>query len=397
MTSTDNQITQTDYSDSITNQKLQQKSVNKQFKPLLVKPINGIQMLFAESYINGLEIPDALCLNLLTNSTKFLYKNLSSLMIAYDWVQKESDRLAEGSHELMDIQYNLPEQMFKLMLGESELMYPKYTMALWEQGAANLEQAQIAMLEDLIAKAQIVDGDEILDIGCGWGSAANYILQKFPNVKVTGLNLSHEQCEYIRKQIANSNSPFSSDRFTLYEADFNDIVLADQFDKIISLGMFEHIGNLTKSFAKVASFLKPDGKVLIHIFSITLSHNIWAPFIQKYIFPYARVWHYDFIPNCNKDLKTIDQWYINGMNYAQTLRAWLKNFDKHQDIIKTLDFGMDYARFRRIWRLYLIWCIAYFEAGQGNFLGNGQYLMVPNFQETQAGRVDLGTSSRPRA
>ncbi len=375
MTSTD-KIQQSDLSLSVNHQNVQQKSVAKQFKPLMVKPINGIQLLFAESYINGLEIPDALCLKLLTNTTAFFYKNLSSLMIAYDWVTKESDRLAEGSEELMDIQYNLSEQMFKLMLGESELMYPKYTMALWSKGASNLAEAQIAMLDDVIEKAQIADGDEILDLGCGWGSAANYILQKFPHAKVTSLNLSHEQCEYIRKQMNNPNSSLSSDRFTLCEADFNDLVLPQKFDKIIAIGLFEHIGNLTKSFAKVASCLKPEGKVFIHIISSSLSHNFWPPFIQKYIFPYARVWHYDFIPNCNQDLKTIDQWFINGLNYAKTLRAWLKNFDENQDVIKTLDFGMDYRRFRRIWRLYLLWCIAYFEAGQGDFLGNGQYLMV---------------------
>ena len=247
-----------------------------------------------------------------------------------------------------------------------------------EKGASNLEEAQIAMLDDLITKAQIEDGDEILDIGCGWGSAVNYILQKFPNARVTGLNLSHQQCAYMRKQFHNPNSPLNSDRFTLCEIDFNDITLLQKFDKIITIGLFEHIGNLTKAFKKVASFLKPDGKAFIHIISTTLSHNFWPPFIQQYIFPYARVWHYDYIPDCNQHLQTVDRWYLNGMNYAQTLRAWLNNFDEHQDAIKKLDFGMDYARFRRIWRLYLIWCIAYFEAGRGRFLGNGQYLMIPH-------------------
>lgn len=376
MTSTNN-IQQVDCHSSKP-EKLQQNYASNHFNPLLVRPINAIQMLFAESYINGLVIPDSLCLKLLTQLTEFFYRKSPYLMISHDWVAKESDRLAEASQELMEIQYNLPEQMFKLMLGESELMYPKYTMALWEKGAVNLEEAQIAMLEDAIAKAEIVDGDEILDIGCGWGSAANYLLQKFPNVKVTGLNLSHEQCEYIRKQMSNKNSSLSSDRFTLCEADFNDVNFSQQFDKIVSFGVFEHIGNLTKSFAKVASFLKPDGKVFIHIFAVRLPNNIMAPFIHKYVFPYARVWRYDFIPQCNKDLKTVDKWFIHGSNYARTFRNWLKNFDKHQDIIKTLDYGMDYARFRRIWRLYLIWCVAYFEAGRGNFLGNGQYLMVRN-------------------
>ena len=375
MTSSHN-INQLETSTSVSAQNIQKNSVAQQYNPLMVKPVNAIQMLFAESYINGLEIPDALCLKLLTNLTEFFYKKAPHLMIAYDWVAKESERLAEGSQELMNIQYNRPEEMFKLMLGESELMYPKYTMALWEKGASNLEQAQVAMLDDLLQKAQITDGDEILDIGCGWGSAVNYILQKFPNAKVTGLNLSSGQCEYMRKQMNNPNSSLSSDRFTLCEADFNDVIFRQKFDKVITLGAFEHIGNLTKSFAKIASFLKPEGKVFIHISSVRLPNNIMAPFMHKYIFPYARVWHYDFIPECNKDLKTIDRWHINGMNYAQTFRAWLKNFDDNQDVIKTLDFGMNYSRFRRIWRLYLQWCIAYFEAGQGNFLGNGQYLMV---------------------
>jgi cyclopropane-fatty-acyl-phospholipid synthase len=374
MTSARN-IKQLDYSSS-DSQSISPSS--NRYNPLLVKPINWLQILFAESYINGLEIPDSWCLKLLTNLTKFFYTKAPSLMIAYDWVAQESDRLAEGSQELMDLQYNRPEEMFKLMLGESDLMYPKYTMALWEQGASNLEEAQVAMLDDLIEKAQIADGDKILDLGCGWGSAANYILQKFPNAKVTGLNFSHGQCQYIRQQMNKPNSALNSTRFTLVEADFNDVVFEQKFDRVITLGAFEHIGNLTKSFAKIASCLKPGGKVLVHIFSVRLPNNIMAPFMHQYIFPHARVWHYDFIPNCDRDLKSINRWYINGLNYAQTFRNWLKNFDDHQDVIKTLDFGMDYSKFRRIWRLYLMWCVAYFEAGEGSYLGNGQYLMVQN-------------------
>ena len=376
MTST-NKLNQSGTSLAYPHNSTTNNTANK-YNPWIVKPINWLQMVFAESYINGWEISDDLCLKLLTNLTKFFYQQAPYLMIPYGWVERESDRLAEGSQELMDIQYNLSEQMFKLMLGESELMYPKYTMALWERGASTLEQAQIAMLDDVIEKAGIVDGDEILDLGCGWGSAANYILHKFPDAKVTSLNLSHGQCEYIRKQMKNPNSPLSSDRFTLCEADFNDITFTQKFDKIIAIGLFEHIGNPTKSLKKIASFLKPKGKVFIHIFSVRLPNNIWAPFMQKYIFPYARVWRYDFISNCNQDLETVNKWYLNGSNYAQTLRAWLKNFDEHQDEIKNLNFGTDYNKFRRIWRLYLIWCVAYFEAGRGDFLGNGQYLMVPN-------------------
>jgi cyclopropane-fatty-acyl-phospholipid synthase len=103
---------------------------------------------------------------------------------------------------------------------------------------------------------------------------------------------------------------------------------------------------------------------------------MFNPFINKYIFPRARVWHYDVIPSCDRDLKTIAKWFLNGSNYLKTLKNWLKNFDDNQEKIKTLDYGMDYQKFRRMWRLYLILCIALFDACNGEVLGNGQYLLT---------------------
>ncbi len=337
---------------------------------------NAISMAGAEAYINGLEIPDPVLESFFDVSVQICYKYFPSLLVPYEWLLKESDRVAEGSQELMNIQYNLPEEMFRLMLRETELLYPKYTMALWEKGATNLEQAQMHMLDDSIEKADIQDGDEILDLGCGWGSASNYILSRFPHVKVTALNLSHEQCEYMRKKMQDPTSYLSSDRFTLYEQDFNDANFETKFDKIIAIGLFEHVGNLTKSFQKLASFLKDDGKVFIHIIITSLADNITHPFIDKYIFPNMRVWNYDVIPKINKDLKTVNRWYLNGANYSKTLRNWLSNFDQNQAKVKDLNYGMNYAKFRRLWRLYLILCIHHFDGCDGQILGNGQYLLV---------------------
>jgi cyclopropane-fatty-acyl-phospholipid synthase len=337
---------------------------------------NAISMAGAEAYINGLETPDPVLKSFLDASVQICYKYFPSLLVPYEWLSKESDRLAEGTQELMNIQYNLPEEMFSLMLKETELLYPKYTMALWEKGADNLEQAQMHMLDDLIEKAGIQDGDKILDLGCGWGSFSNYILSRFPHVQVTALNLSHGQCEYMRKKMQDPTSYLSSDRFTLDEKDFNDIDFETKFDKILAIGLFEHIGNLTKSFQKLADLLKDDGKVLIHIITTTLPYNITHPFINKYIFPNMRVWSYDTIPKINKDLKTINRWYLNGANYSKTLRNWLSNFDQNQAQVKDLNYGMNYAKFRRLWRLYLLLCIHYFDGCDGQILGNGQYLLV---------------------
>jgi cyclopropane-fatty-acyl-phospholipid synthase len=136
------------------------------------------------------------------------------------------------------------------------------------------------------------------------------------------------------------------------------------------------VGNLTKAFQKLASFLKDNGKVFIHIITVRTPNNISSVFTHKYIFPHGRYWKYDAIPSHNQDLKTIDQWYINGSNYSRTFASWLKNFDDSQAIVKDLDYGMDYAKFRRIWRFYLIWFVANFASCNGEYNGNGQYLMV---------------------
>ncbi|WP_414590023.1 SAM-dependent methyltransferase [Scytonema sp. PCC 10023] len=342
----------------------------------VVKTVNMVQMAVAEAYINGYEVPDSVLKVLFDACMPVFFQLFPSLLTAYEWVLKESDNLAEGARDLMKIQYDLPQEMFNLMLGSSKLVYPKYTMGLWEKGALNLEQAQIHMMDDVIEKLDIKDGDHILDIGCGWGCLGNYILAKFPKAKVTGLNLSHEQCEYIRQKMKSPESNLNSDRFTLYEGDFNDAGFDIKFDKIVSLGVFEHVGNLTKAFQKIASFLKKDGKVFIHIMTIRTPNSVSSVFTHKYIFPHGRFWNYNVIPSKNNDLKTIKSWYINGCNYSQTYGNWLKNFDDNQATIKNLDFGIDYPKFRRMWRFYLIWFSRNFAASDGEYNGNGQYLMA---------------------
>jgi cyclopropane-fatty-acyl-phospholipid synthase len=342
-----------------------------------IEIFNTLQMFASEAYINGLEIPDFVVLGTLKPILSVLYRNFHKLFIPYDWVVRESEKLTEDSQHLMQIQYNLPTDLFRLMTEESPLIYPKYSVGLWDKGAATLEQAQKDMLDDLIEKAGITDSDEILDLGCGWGSAANYILSRFPNARVTGVNLSRSQCDYLRQKMQDPNSYLGSGRFNLIERDFNELYLTSRFDKIITIGFFEHVGNLTRSFQKMAEWLKKDGKVFLHIISTHLPHNAYSPFIDKYIFPRMRVWSYDAPLSRDRDLKAIAHWYLNGYNYGKTLRWWLKNFDAHQEQLQQLDYGIVYEKFRRIWRLYLLWCIAYFEAGEGKIFGNAQYLLTP--------------------
>ncbi len=343
---------------------------------LLASVFNASQMALAEAYINGLEIPDAVFRSMMHGSMPILFQHAPGLLAPYQWVLEESDRLAESSQELMKLQYNLPQKMLNTMLGDSSTIYPKYSMGLWEQGATSLEASQIAMLDQVIDRLGIVDGDHILDFGCGWGCVPNYIMSKFPNVRFTGLNLSHEQCEYMRQRMQDSTSQLSSDRFTLYEGDLNDAQFTEKFDKILSIGVFCHVGNLTNVLQKLASFLKDDGKVFIHLITARIPNNMSSGFTHKYIFPHGRYWNYEAIPNHSKDLKTVEQWYLNGMNYHQTFTAWLQRFDDAQMEVKSLDYGMEYAKFRRIWRFYLLLMGTAFATCDGEYNGNGQYLLT---------------------
>jgi cyclopropane-fatty-acyl-phospholipid synthase len=343
---------------------------------LMARVFNAAQMTFAEAYVNGLEIPDSLFRSLLHTSMPILFQHAPGLLAPYEWVLQESDRLAESSQELMKVQYDLPQAMLNQMLGDWSVIYPKYSMGFWQHGATDLEQSQMHMIDQVIERLDIRDGDHILDFGCGWGCVPNYILSKFPNVRFTGLNLSHEQCNYMRQKMQDPESYLSSGRFTLHEGDLNEAQFAEKFDKILSIGVFCHVGNLTHAFQKLASFLKSDGKVFIHIITVRIPNNMSSGFTHKYIFPHGRYWNYDAIPSHCRDLKTIDRWYINGINYHKTLTAWLERFDAAQETVKSLDYGMDYARFRRIWRFYLLLLGTIFATCDGEYNGNGQYLLT---------------------
>ncbi len=321
---------------------------------LMAGAFNATQMAMAEAYINGLEISDSIFRASLETSMPILFKHFPSLLAPNEWVLQESEHVAESSRELMDVQYERPQAMLNQMLGAWDVIYPKYSTGFWEHGAINLEQSQMHMIDHVIERLEIVDGDHILDFGCGWGCVPNYIMSKFPNVRFTGLNLSHQQCEYMRSKMLDPASFLSSGRFTLHEGDLNEAQFSEKFDKILSIGVFCHVGNLTNAFQKLASFLKSNGKVFIHIITARIPNNMSSGFTHKYIFPHGRYWNYDAIPSHNGNLKTINRWYMNGINYHKTLTAWLERFDDSQEIVKHLDYGMDYAKFRRIWRFYLL-------------------------------------------
>ena len=348
-----------------------------QLTRLAASGLNTLQLAMAEAYINGLETPDELIKSMINATMPVLFRQYPGLLAPYEWVLKESTQVADSPRQLMEIQYDRPQEMLNRMIGSWPDVYPKYSMGYWEHGATDLRESQIHMMDQVIERAEIEDGDSILDFGCGWGSVANYVLRKFPNSQLTGLNLSQQQCMYMREKMADPTSELSSGRFTLIEGDMNEVVFQEKFDRILSIGVFCHVGNLSQILERFSTMLNPGGRVFIHIITARIPNNMSSGFTHKYIFPHGRYWNHDALPSRSQHLQTVKRWYINGMNYHQTIASWLARFDASQEDIKDLDYGMSYPRFRRIWRLYLILLGTIFAVCDGEYNGNGQYLMVP--------------------
>ena len=282
--------------------------------------------------------------------------------------------IAEESDHLMRIHYDKPAVLFETFLGSSM----KYSMALYEGGAADLEEAQERMMDDMCRKVGVKDGDHVLDIGCGFGSLCSHILQNYPNCKVVALNLSQVQIDYVAAMKSEPGNPLHTDRFRILKEDFAKCKFERQFDRIMSVGVFEHIRNLKLSLKKIAQFLKPEGKVLLHYIAYKriirqaadLSEDV---FFNKYIFPGGRQWHFKELGRYQEHLKLDNSWFLNGNNYKRTLQAWRKNFWRNIAAVRA-NPDID-ERFIRIWDLYLRFCIATFGVMGGRNVGNGQFLL----------------------
>jgi len=288
----------------------------------------------------------------------------------------QTAEIAERSSDLMRLHYDMPLALFESFLGPSM----KYSMACWEKGAPTLEEAQREMMEDVCEKARLSDGQTILDIGCGFGSFPAHVLSRYPHARVFGVTLSHTQANYMRACQGQPGHPLNSDRFHLIEADFNQLELTHRFDRIVSLGVFEHISNLDMALEKIRSMIRKDGLLFLHF--IVFRPFKQAPFqamrngcIDQYIFPGGRVWSEAELPRHQEVFRLAQQWFLNGMNYYRTLKAWQDNLYKNRDNMRKQSLLGE--KKLKMWDLYLKASAAGFQLFKGRLMGNGQYLLVP--------------------
>ncbi|USQ13649.1 cyclopropane fatty acyl phospholipid synthase [Legionella lytica] len=241
--------------------------------------------------------------------------------------------------------YDLGNDLFEAMLDRRM----NYTCAYWHN-ATDLDMAQRNKLELSCQKLKLKPGMRVLDIGCGFGSFAKYAAENY-GVSVVGITISKEQQEYAQKNCAGLPVDI---RFQ----DYRDI--HERFDRIVSLGMFEHVGylNYRAYMQKAADCLQDDGLFLLHTIGNNLTTSFCDPWINKYIFPNGMLPSMCQISKAVEGLFVMENWVNFGAYYDQTLMAWHENFEQHWP---SLSAQYDKS-FYRMWRYYLLSCAGGFRA-----------------------------------
>lgn len=249
------------------------------------------------------------------------------------------------SKEVAYKHYNLGNSLFATML-DSRMIY---SCGYWKT-AQNLEEAQEAKLELICQKLQLAKGQRVLDIGCGWGGLAKYAAEKY-QVEVVGVTISKDQYEYAQKIC--QGLPIE-----IRLQDYRDV--NEKFDRVVSVGMFEHVGHLNyKLFMQtVARALNDDGLFVLHTIGsnqTTFSANEW---IGKYIFPNGMLPSIQLIAKATEKIFVMEDWHNFGIYYDKTLMTWYENFTRHWSELKS---QYD-ERFYRMWVFYLLSCAGGFRA-----------------------------------
>ncbi|HWU91766.1 MAG TPA: cyclopropane-fatty-acyl-phospholipid synthase family protein [Sphingomicrobium sp.] len=250
--------------------------------------------------------------------------------------------------------YDLKDELYDLFLDADK----QYSCAYWtDPGHESLEQAQLDKKAHIAAKLALEPGQRVLDIGCGWGGMALF-LHKVAKVDVLGVTLSEHQLKIARER---AEAAGVSDHVKFELIDYRN--LSERFDRIVSVGMFEHVGgdHYDEFFAKCRELLKPDGVMLLHtIGRLGGPSKAPDPFTDKYIFPGYHLPALSEMTTASEHSRLIaSDVEMLRVHYAYTLREWMKRFtDAHDAVVKMYD-----ERFYRMWEFYLAGGIVMFESG----------------------------------
>ncbi len=253
--------------------------------------------------------------------------------------------------------YEVPAEFFHLVLGARK----KYSCCYWPEGVHLLDQAEDAMLQLTCERAQLEDGMNILDLGCGWGSFCIWVAEHYPNSRVLAVSNSRTQKEYIDAQCRQRNIR----TVETLTADVTHLQLDRRFDRIVSIEMFEHMKNYEWLMSNLADCLKPGGKLFVHIFShreFAYEYDASNPtdWMAQTFFTGGLMPSDDLLLHFQRDLILSGHWRMSGQHYARTLHAWLNQLDRRElEVRKVLAgaYGLEKETLWLVnWRLFFMAC-----------------------------------------
>lgn len=269
--------------------------------------------------------------------------------------------------------YELPPEFFVACLGDRR----KYSCC--EFGAdETLSQAENRSLQTVMDRAEIIDGMDVLDFGCGWGSFTSFAADNFPKANITSVSNSKPQGDFIRS--------LGYGNVTVQTADANDFETDQKFDRIVSIEALEHMRNYEELFARFARWLKPGGKVFIHVFvhkdtPFYYDHQDPQDWMAKYFFTGGQMPAFNLFREFDRDLQVTGQWAVSGLEYEKTSNAWLKNMDAKAAQLRPLfeeTYGKDAKRWWNRWRLFYLSVAEFFGHADGKEWFVGHYLLEQN-------------------
>jgi cyclopropane-fatty-acyl-phospholipid synthase len=266
--------------------------------------------------------------------------------------------LAEDTQAANQEHYEVPTAFFLRCLGRRL----KYSGCYYPEGTQSLDEAEEAMLALYVERGRIADGQEILELGCGWGSFSLYMAERFPRSRITGVSNSRTQKEHIDSEAERRGLS----NLTIVTRDMNAFdVDAGRFDRIVSIEMFEHMKNYQVLMAGIARWLKPGGLLFVHIFTHRrLAYHFVArdrtDWMARHFFTGGQMPSHELLPRFQEGLSLVSDWTVNGTHYQRTAEAWLSNMDAHRSEIMPI-FRETYGRRNAVkwwayWRTFYMSC-----------------------------------------
>jgi len=263
--------------------------------------------------------------------------------------------------------YEVPTEFFLEVLGP----HRKYSSGYWPPGCDDLESSELAMLKLSAERAELEDGQQILELGCGWGSMTLFMAERFPNARILGVSNSATQREFILAEAARRGLP----NIEIETADMNHFTPGERrFDRVVSIEMFEHMRNYELLLGRIASWLAPAGKLFVHIFC---HRKVSYPFeakhendwMSRYFFSGGLMPAVDLLPQFDKDLKVEQMWQVSGQHYQRTSEAWLTRMDERRErvwpIIQRAYGEHQTRRWWVYWRVFFMSCAELFGYAGG--------------------------------